>query len=241
MHIFGGNQGVSVYNPTAQPVIIFGIQDTAELAAFYLERAGVRVAGFTVHKEYIKERTFKPRRCLKKEYLVFPFEMLETYIPPSDALLFAPMTGNKMNQQRQEVYEQAKKKGYEFISYVSPHATVLSEDIGENCFILEDNTIQPYVKVGNNVVMWSGNHIGHDSVIEDHSFFTSHVVLSGHCKVGKNCWFGVNATIRNGVRLREGTLVAMSASITKDTDPWSLYMGVPAQRVADKDPRECRL
>ena len=43
---------------------------------------------------------------------------------------------------------------------------------GDNCFILEDNTIQPFVRIGNNVTLWSGNHIGHDSVIDDHCFIT---------------------------------------------------------------------
>ena len=52
---------------------------------------------------------------------------------------------------------------------------------GDNCFILEDNTVQPFVTIGNNVTLWSGNHIGHDSVIEDDCFISSHVVVSGTC------------------------------------------------------------
>ena len=71
-----------------------------------------------------------------------------------------------------------KKKGYDFYSYVSPKATVLTNKIGENCFILEDNTIQPFVEIGNNCVLWSGNHIGHHGKIDDHVFITSHCVVS---------------------------------------------------------------
>ena len=48
--------------------------------------------------------------------------------------------------------------------------------IGENTFIFEANVVQPGVTVGDNVVLWSGNHIGHDSVIEDHCFIASHAV-----------------------------------------------------------------
>ncbi len=33
--------------------------------------------------------------------------------------------------------------------------------------LLEDNTIQPFVSIGN-VTLWSGNHIGHHSTIHDH-------------------------------------------------------------------------
>ncbi len=96
--------------------------------------------------------------------------------------------------------------------------------------ILEDNTIQPFTQIGDDVVLWSGNHIGHHSRIGDHVTFTSHVVLSGHCTVEPFCFLGVNATIRNGLRLGEGTLVAMGACISRDTEPWSVYQGNPARK-----------
>jgi acetyltransferase-like isoleucine patch superfamily enzyme len=82
--------------------------------------------------------------------------------------------------------------------------------------------------------MWSGNHIGHHSVIEDSVFFTSHVVLSGHCVVKKYSWLGVNSTIRDGITLATGTLVAMAACITKPTEEWGIYMGAPASRKGEK-------
>jgi sugar O-acyltransferase (sialic acid O-acetyltransferase NeuD family) len=203
-------------------VIIFGILDTAELAHWYLENdSNYNVIAFTVNKEYIKESTFKGLP-------VVPFEELEKNYPPSDYKLFAPMTGVKMNTLRKKIYEEGKAKGYEYISYISSKATVCNNEIGENCFILEDNTLQPFTKIGNNVIMWSGNHIGHHGIIEDHVFFTSHVVLSGHCHVKERVWFGVNSTIRDGLTIGEGSLIAMGAVVTKPTDADGLYMGSPA-------------
>jgi sugar O-acyltransferase (sialic acid O-acetyltransferase NeuD family) len=146
-----------------------------------------------------------------------------------DYRIFAPMSGKGMNRNRERIFLEAKRKGYELISYVSSRATVFpGAQIGENCFILEDNTIQPFTTIGNNVVLWSGNHIGHHSAIHEHVFFASHVVLSGHCTVEPYCFFGVNSTIRDGLRIRQGTLVAMGALITKDTEPWGVYIGNPA-------------
>ena len=57
--------------------------------------------------------------------------------------------------------------------------------------------------------------------------FTSHVVMSGHCKVEKYSTLGVNATIRDGVTISEGTFVAMGACIIKSTSPWTMYKGNP--------------
>lgn len=205
-------------------VIIFGTLDTAELAHWYLENdSPYNVVAFTVNKEYIKESTFK-------NLPVIPFEELEQYYPPSDYKLFAPMTGVKMNTLRKKIYEEGKSKGYNFISYISSKATICDNKIGENCFILEDNTLQPFTEIGNNVVMWSGNHIGHHGKIEDHVFFTSHVVLSGHCYVKERAWFGVNSTIRDFITIGEGSLVAMGSLITKNTDDNGFYIGFPAKK-----------
>ncbi len=205
-------------------VIVFGILDTAELAYFYLTHdSNFNVEAFTVNKQYIKEESF----C---GLPVVPFEEVENYYPPSDYLFFAPMTGSKMNTLRKKIYEEGKSKGYEYITYVSSKATTFHNKIGENCFILEDNTIQPFTEIGNNVVMWSGNHIGHHGKIEDHVFFTSHVVLSGHCLVKERAWFGVNSTIRDFTTIGEGSLIAMGSVITKDTEDDGFYMGIPAKK-----------
>lgn len=205
-------------------VIIFGVLDTAELAHYYLTHDSAdEVVAFTVNREYLKETEFKGLP-------VVAFEDVETIFPPQEFKFFAPMTGRKMNKNREKVYLEAKAKGYEFISYISSKATLFNNPIGENCFILEDNTIQPFTTIGNNVVLWSGNHIGHHGQIKDHVFFTSHVVLSGHCVVDSYCFFGVNSTIRDYLHIGEGTLVAMAASITKATEPWGVYMGSPAEK-----------
>jgi sugar O-acyltransferase (sialic acid O-acetyltransferase NeuD family) len=135
-----------------------------------------------------------------------------------------------MNTLRKNIYEEGKLKGYKFISYISSKATLFDNKIGENCFILEDNTIQPFTEIGDNVILWSGNHIGHHSKIDNHVFFTSHVVLSGHCHVKERAWFGVNSTIRDGITIGEGSLIAMGSLITKTTEDNSFYMGIPAKK-----------
>jgi sugar O-acyltransferase (sialic acid O-acetyltransferase NeuD family) len=205
-------------------VIIFGVLDTAELAHFYLTHDSEHeVVAFALNRDYLKETEFKGLP-------VVAFEDIETVYPPQEFKFFAPMTGRKMNKNREKIYLEAKAKGYECISYVSSKATLFNNPIGENCFILEDNTIQPFTTIGNNVVLWSGNHIGHHGQIKDHVFFTSHVVLSGHCVVDSYSFFGVNCTIRDYLHIAEGTLVGMAAAVIKSTEAWGVYMGNPAEK-----------
>jgi sugar O-acyltransferase (sialic acid O-acetyltransferase NeuD family) len=207
-------------------VIVFGLRDYASLAHFYLARDSQHeVTAFTVTRDHL------PPEPVFEGKPVVSFEDLEEHYPPDQFALFAPMAPRRMNRVRAEIFQRGRERGYRYISYVSSRATVLTETpIGANCFILEDNTIQPFVGIGDDVVLWSGNHIGHHSTIGDHVTFTSHVVLSGHCTVGPYSFLGVNATIRDGLCLSEGTLVGMGTCLGRDTEPWSVYQGNPARK-----------
>lgn len=213
-------------------LLIFGTKDTAQLAKYYIENDEnynnkYTIAAFVVNKQFKDCETFENLPVLE-------FEDIENTYPPSEYDFFAPMTGVKMNTIRERIYKDVKDKGYKCISYISSKATVLTQRIGENCFILEDNTIQPFVEIGNNVVLWSGNHIGHHSVIRDNVFFTSHIVLSGHCDVGENSWLGVNATIRDYTTIGAKTLIGMGSLVTKNTEPDGFYIGSPAKKQEKK-------
>lgn len=204
-------------------VVIFGIKDFAELAHYYLERDSVHeVVAFSVNRDYL------PEDPVFRGLPVVAFEDVESLYSPDNHAFFAPMSPKNMNRDREAVYQTIKGKGYQCISYLSSKATVFDNEIGENCFILENNTLQPFTRIGNNVVLWSGNHIGHHSVIHDHVTFTSHVVMSGHCDIGSYSFFGVNSTLRDGLRIAEGSFVAMASSIVKDTEAWGVYKGNPA-------------
>jgi acetyltransferase-like isoleucine patch superfamily enzyme len=92
------------------------------------------------------------------------------------------------------------------------------------------NTIQPFVKIGNNVTLWSGNHIGHHSTIGDNCFITSHVVVSGGVNIGKNCFIGVNATLRDHINIADKCVIGAGVLLLADVDTEGVYMGTATER-----------
>ena len=207
-------------------VIIFGLQDFAELAHYYLaEDSPHNVIAFCVSKSFV------PEGGKFNGLPVLAFEDVQQTHPPTDVCFFAPMSPKKMNRDRARVFNEIRSKGYKMISYISSKATIFNNNIGENCFILENNTLQPFTSVGDNVVLWSGNHLGHHSKINDHVTFTSHVVMSGHCDIGAYSFLGVNSTLRDWITIGEGSFIAMATSVVKNTEPWSFYKGNPAVKM----------
>ncbi len=212
-------------------IVIFGAGDIARLAHFYFSTdSDHTVVAFTVDATYRNSDTFQGLPLV-------PFDQVAQIYPPSAYKMFVAMSYANMNQVRAAKYHEARALGYGLVSYVSSRCSLLTQfPHGDNCFILEDNTVQPFVRLGSNVTLWSGNHIGHDSTIGDHSFISSHVVVSGHVDVGSHCFIGVNATLRNNIRIAEFTLVGAGALVMKHTTPRSVFVAertAPFSRTSD--------
>lgn len=206
-------------------LVIFGAGDIAQLAHFYFSQSKeYEVVAFTVDAEFIKEDQF----C---QLPVVPFEHLTESHPADEHACFVALSYSALNQIRKEKYLAAKAKGYQLASYISDKASVLNQgNIGENCFIFEDNTIQPFVRIGHNVTLWSGNHIGHHSIIHDHTFIASHVVVSGGVEIGEQCFLGVNATLRDHIKIGDKCVIGAGALILADAEPEGVYIGNATER-----------
>ena len=206
-------------------LVIFGSGDIAQLAHYYFSTdSDYDVVAFTVDQNYIEEPVF----C---GLPIVAFEDVKKEYPPESYDLFIALSYSKLNAIRKEKFLAAKKMGYKFATFVSSFATVLNEgQFGENCFILEDNTIQPFVTIGDNVVLWSGNHIGHHSVIHDHTFVASHVVISGGVEIGEQCFIGVNATLRDHIKVGDKCVVGAGTLLLKDASPESVYKGTGTEQ-----------
>ena len=199
-------------------VVVFGVGQWADLAHFYLTHDSPHeVVAFTLDRAYMEASEHRGLPVVAFD------EVADTYSP--DAFkMFIPISFKRMNHLRAEKYGEAKEKGYELISYVSSKASTWPGFVcGDNCFIFEDNTIQPFVEIGNDVVLWSGNHIGHHTTIKDHVMVTSQVVISGACTIEPYCFFGVNSTIRDETVIARETLVGAGATILRDTKEFEIY------------------
>tara|TARA_Y100000385_G_C13009219_1_gene600871 strand:- start:297 stop:968 length:672 start_codon:yes stop_codon:yes gene_type:complete len=200
-------------------LIIIGTTNNAKLAHYYFSTdSDYIVKCFAVNKKFISEGFF----C---GLPVYPIEEIEKKFPIQNYDAFVAIGYSKMNSIREKIYIEIKTKGYTLPNYISSKCTYLTnEQIGDNNLILENNTIQPFVKIGNNNVIWSGNHIGHDVNIKNNCFISSHVVISGFTTIENNCFLGVNSTLRDNIIIRDFSLIGAGATIMKSTKPKSVML-----------------
>ncbi len=201
-------------------IVIFGIGRGANVATRYFsDDSPHEIVAYTADDEYVKPgANFMGRP-------VIPFSRITEEVPPAEAEMFVPLGFQRMNALRAEKFASAKGKGYTLASYISSRILASGTPrFGQNCLILEGNVFNYDVTIGDNVVMWSSNHVGDLSTIEDHVFISSHVVLSGEVKIGARSFLGVNATVSNYVSVGERCYVGANTLVAKDTPPDSVLV-----------------
>lgn len=205
-------------------MIIFGAGQIAEIAHFYFTNdTDTPVSGFVVDDEFVNSDSFcgLPVVALSECSQVWS---------PLQHRAFVALSYSKVNTLKKRKFMQLAGIGYEFETYISSRATVLTNNIGSGCFILEENTVQPFTSIGSNTTLWSGNHIGHHSNIDSHCFISSHVVVSGNCSVGERSFIGVNATLANDVCIGEACVIGASTLVSKDLPNESVVVGAQSEK-----------
>lgn len=209
-------------------LVIVGAGSLARLAQVYFHRdSAYDVVAFAVHRSYRRET-----ECMGLPLV--DLEDLPQLYPPETCEVFVAIGYSEVNRARARVVDAIKARGYRLATYVSSRCSYLSDEPpGENCMIMEDNTVQPFVRIGRNVILWSGNHIGHDSVIGDHCFLTSHVVIAGYTQVEPYCFIGANAVVSGGqpITLGASCLIGAGSIIHKSTAPNGVYVPARARRL----------
>lgn len=200
-------------------IVIFGAGKIADEAYFYLTNdSSHEVVAFTTDGEYLTDTQ-------KLGLPVVPFEEIQNLYPPDTFQMFVAVGYQDLNRFRERKYHEARAKGYQLISYVSSRASNFGNvEVGDNCFILEFAVVQPEAKIGNNVFIWSSNHIGHHASVSDHCYIAGNVVISGSTKIEPYCFIGVSAVLGHEITVGAESFIGAGALITKNVQPRSVYI-----------------
>jgi UDP-3-O-[3-hydroxymyristoyl] glucosamine N-acyltransferase len=156
---------------------------------------------------------------------VVALENLRPRYPPTQVKCFVALGFRQMNGLRAAKFDAIRSMGYSCVSYVAPSNLLPAETaVGQNCFILANQSIDRNVEIDDNVTIWSGCHIGDRSRINSHTWLSSQVCLNGDVIVEERCFLASNCTVGPSVRLGTRTFVGANALITKDTEIGAVHV-----------------
>lgn len=207
-------------------VLIFGAGQVAQVFADYLLRNHRPIAGFVVDRAAYNwdARTLFGLPVIAVEDLHFSH-------PPENHGFVIGMSFKRLNRNRMDKYQAMLSLGYEPLSFRHGMCGVGQQvKYGRGVFIQDLNNLQTGVQIGDNCVLWAGNHLGHHTSVGNHVWISSHCVISGDCEIGDRCFIGVNATIADGVKIGPDCIIGAGALITKDCAPDGVYGAPPTAR-----------
>ncbi|MDR2408660.1 MAG: acetyltransferase [Bacteroidales bacterium] len=193
---------------------IYGTNDLARSLYFHINKWNeIDIKGFIVSPEYVSH---------VQEFCGLPITTLEeiktSLLPAADIGVYICVGYRDMNKGRQHVYEICKKSGCSILNFIFPSAYVDASQMGEGNIIMSQVVIGENTIIGNCNIFRNSSLLEHDSTIEDFNYFSSHTCIAGKVKVGSRCFFGLNSTVKDGVRIGDGALIGSNAYVSKDLD-----------------------
>ena len=128
--------------------VIFGTTDFGKMLRYYFEKyADVQIVAYTVDKAYLESDSYDGLPAVA-------YEEVEKAYPPTEYTMVIALGYKKMNQIRQQKFEDAKRKGYRIENFVHPSVVDESVAMGEGNIILEHVTLAYGTKIGNSSVLF---------------------------------------------------------------------------------------
>lgn len=107
--------------------------------------------------------------------------------------------------------------------------------IGDNVFIGSNSTVEratiDETKIGNNVKIDDLVQIGHNCIIGDNTMIAAGTITCGGCVIGQGCWVAPNVSIKQKLRVGDGSYIGLGSVVIRDVDPGTTVAGVPAKEL----------
>jgi len=59
--------------------------------------------------------------------------------------------------------------------------------------------------------------------------------IVGHIYIREDAWIGANAVVMPGITVGEGAVLGAGGVATKDLEPWTIYVGIPAEPIKKRE------
>lgn len=131
---------------------------------------------------------------------------------------------------RKQLYDKFTALGGNFISTISPLATIGSYDvqIGIGTNVLSGAVFSNSTTIGVGCIVYFNSIITHDCEIGDFVELSPSVTVLGRCEIGSYTQIGANATILPDVKIKANVIVAAGSVVTKDVPDNCMVAGIPA-------------
>ena len=131
---------------------------------------------------------------------------------------------NKDTEMRKLVSETLTKHQLDRFSFIHPSVVALGADIGPGSMIYPMCAFMPTAVVGNDVLMFSGTCVAHNTTIKQGTVLASRVTISGSSTIGEYCFIGTGSTIVDKVNIHNDVVLSAGSMVKQDISEPGYYI-----------------
>lgn len=192
-------------------ILLFGISELSERIAYYIDCGEsvkpLSVKGFVIDDDYYSADNFAGKKIYR--YSEAKEKFLQT------AAVIICIGYKNMNEHRKKIFYRLRDDGWDIESFISAQTVIHTDKIGTGNIFLGKSLIEFKSSLGDCNIFDSA-HLSHHSTMGSFNFFTCNT-CGGNLKIGDCCFVGMNATIRNGITLRDKTFVGATCYLSHST------------------------
>lgn len=132
-------------------------------------------------------------------------------------------------------------------SYANGCKLGLHSYIGTDC-IMNKTEIGKFTSIGDRVLIITGNHPTTQNISTSPMFYSCKHRINSYSSdpsfeeyvyandgyyvtVGNDVWIGSDVRIMHGIKIGDGAVIGSGAIVTRDIEPYSINIGVPAKKI----------
>tara|TARA_B110000008_G_C16912371_1_gene541251 strand:- start:506 stop:1171 length:666 start_codon:yes stop_codon:yes gene_type:complete len=145
------------------------------------------------------------------------------------------------NFQRQQLYIKLSKtySSLNFPVIKHPSAVISSfSNLGEGSILMPNTIVGANARVGSFCILGNQACIGHDSEMSNFSSLGPGSITGGTVSIGERVAIGINASIKEGIKVEEGTVLGASSYLDKNLPKNIIAYGTPAIKIRDREKDE---
>jgi sugar O-acyltransferase (sialic acid O-acetyltransferase NeuD family) len=136
------------------------------------------------------------------------------------------------NGTRRGFADQVEGAGFELINAIHPSANLAHNvSLGQNIVISAGALVCAHCQIGDSAILNTGCIVDHETMIGTAAHICPGSRIAGRVTIESGAFVGIGATVLQCLRIGYDSIVGGGAVVTRDVDPMTTVVGVPARPV----------